>query len=212
MFEFDAGSEGKAGPFLVWSARGTQDGEIPPKSFYIRDTSGKEQTEAFNKGVVLDIHSLKTGWQESSGAPGVAPKWVWGQTPSQLPAKPGEGYKKGFSMKVALGGGATAYWEQAGAAIWNALTALVPQIQSGPANDPSKVPVVRMVDTELMKFPTGSTIRPVLEIVKWIDRPEALKDGVAAGIDTGGDDAPAAKPAAAKAEPEPEPAEDDISF
>ena len=35
------GSGGSEGPWLQWSARGTLDGEIPAKSFLIRDADGK---------------------------------------------------------------------------------------------------------------------------------------------------------------------------
>ena len=40
---------------------------------------------------------------------------------------------------------------------------------------------------------------PILEIVKWVDRPDCLKDGVAAGIATEPTPAPVAAPAAAPA-------------
>jgi hypothetical protein len=42
MFELDTGSSGVGGPFLQWSARGTQDGSVPARSFYIRDGSDKK--------------------------------------------------------------------------------------------------------------------------------------------------------------------------
>ena len=48
---FDTGgSGGSEGPWLSWSARGTQDGEIPAKSFFIRDTDGKKKFTGFDTG------------------------------------------------------------------------------------------------------------------------------------------------------------------
>ena len=38
--DFDTGG-GSEGPWLQWTARGTLDGEIPAKSFLIRDTKGE---------------------------------------------------------------------------------------------------------------------------------------------------------------------------
>lgn len=211
MFNIDTGPEGTGGPFIAWSARGTQDGEIPAKSFYLRTREGKEPFEAFDTGIILDIHSLKTGWQESSGAVGVAPKWVFGQSPAQLPDKPGEDFKKGFSVRCAIGGGETATWEQAGAGVWGALVDLVPAINSGPVDDKGKLPLVRCTGAELIKFQNGSsTQKPLLEILKWVPRPACLKDGAAAGIDTG--EAEQAPPPAAKAAPKPAPAPADAEF
>ena len=94
----------------------------------------------------------------------------------------------------ACSGGNTASWDQAGAGAWNAFVALVPALQQQPAG---KLPLVRMVGTKSVKFQRGSTVEPVLEVVQWVDRPDCLKEGAAAGIAT--DPAPAAAPAPAPA-------------
>lgn len=179
MFALDTGSTGAGGPFLQWSARGTQDGAVPPKSFYIRDGSFKDAYDA-TKGMVLDIEKMKTGWQRSEGIAGVAPEWRWNPSVSQMAAAPGEDWKKGFSIPVATGGGSTATWEQAGTAAWQALVDLAPQLQQQPG--PDQLPLVRITDTKAMQFKRGSTVSPVLTIVKWVPRPDCLKDGAAAGI------------------------------
>lgn len=180
MFILDTGSEGgAAGPFLAWSARGTQDGSVPPRSFYVRDGGNKTPMDA-TKGIVIDIEDMKTGWQHSEGIAGVAPEWKWNPSPAQMMPSPGEGWKKGFSIKCAIGGGKTATWEQSGAAVWQALTELAPKLAQQPAK--GQLPVVRMTDAQLLQFKKGSTVVPVLEVVKWVDRPDALKEGAAAGI------------------------------
>lgn len=180
MFILDTGSEGgAAGPFLAWSARGTQDGSVPPRSFYVRDGGAKTPMDA-TKGIVIDIEDMKTGWQHSEGIAGVAPEWKWNPSPAQMMPSPGEGWKKGFSIKCAIGGGKTATWEQSGAAVWQALTELAPKLAQQPAK--GQLPVVRMTDAQLLQFKKGSTVVPVLEVVKWVDRPDALKEGAAAGI------------------------------
>lgn len=198
--DFDAGGGGSEGPWIAWSARGTLDGEIPAKSFYLRDEDGKKMLEAFTKtGVVLDIVNMKTGWQHSEGIAGQAPDWKWNPSVARFIDQPGDEYKRGFSIRCAISKTDTATWEQAGAAVWNAFTALVPALQQGPDG---QLPVVKMTGTEVQTFKRGSTVRPILEVIKWVDRPDCLKDGVQGGFDSG--EEPAPKPA-----PEPEPAEAD---
>ena len=206
MFILDTGSEGgAAGPFLAWSARGTQDGSVPPRSFYVRDGGNKTPMDA-TKGIVIDIEDMKTGWQHSEGIAGVAPEWKWNPSPAQMMPSPGEGWKKGFSIKCAIGGGKTATWEQSGAAVWQALTELAPKLAQQPAK--GQLPVVRMTDAQLLQFKKGSTVVPVLEVVKWVDRPDALKEGAAAGIAL----APTPAPAPAQVQAAPAVELDDAEF
>ena len=179
-FEFDTGATSSEGPWLGWSARGSQDGTIPPKSFYLRDGDGKAVFAGFEAGVVFDIRTLRTGWCRSEGVPGVPPEWVWNDTPAKFGPKPGPDFKKGFQIRCAIGGGRVATWEQSGAAAWNALTALIPAIQGGPGGD--KLPTVRMTGSKLERFARGSTSTPILEIDKWVDPPACLTESVEAGI------------------------------
>lgn len=202
MFNLDLGSSGGSGPFLAWSALGTRDGTVPPKSFYIRDGGNKQPYDA-DTGFVMDIDALKTGWQHSEGAVGVAPSWKWNDSVSQMMPKPGDDWKKGFSVNCATGGGKTATWEQAGASAWQALEALAPLLSQRP--DAKSLPMVRLKEAKFVQFTKGSTVVPILEIVKWVDRPDCLKEGVAAGIAM--EPAPAAAPAPQPA-PAPTPVQD----
>ena len=205
-FKFDTGGSGSEGPWVAWSARGTQDGTIPPKSFMLRDENGKSPFDGFTRGVVLDIYSMKTGWQRSEGVVGVAPDWKWNTSVGQMQPQPGEDYKRGFSIPCAIAKDKTATWEQAGASVWGAFTALVPALQQGPDG---KLPVVKITGTKLQQFKRGSTIEPVLEVVKWVDRPDCLKDGFSPDIG----EAEAPKPVAApKPAPQPAMADEDTEF
>lgn len=177
----DTGNNGVSGAFLQWTARGTQDGAIGPRKFFIRDGSEKKEYDA-TKGFILDVEKMKTGWQLSEGVAGVAPTWQWNASVNQMMPSPGDGWKKGFSIRCAIGGGQTATFEQAGAAPWDCLTDLAPKLSQQPA--PGQLPMVRLVDARAVQFKRGSTVVPVLEIVKWVDRPDCLKEGAAAGIAT----------------------------
>lgn len=198
---FDTGGGGSEGPWIAWSARGTQDRVIDPESFYLRDENGKAPFPQFAQGIVLDIVNMKTGWQKSDGIVGQAPEWKWNASVAHMAPQPGEDYKKGFQIRCAIGNQQTATWEQAGAGAWNAFTSLVPALQQGPDG---KLPLVRMTGAKQVQFKRGSTSEPLLEVVKWVDRPDCLKEGAAAGVDTGEPAAPAPTTAApAPAAPPP---------
>ena len=208
-FSFDAGGgDGANGPFIQWTARGTQDGSVPAKSFLIRGEGGvKTAFDGFNaNGVVMDIHAMKTGWQRSEGVVGQAPEWRWNETVAAFKPAPGDDWKKGFSIPCAIGKGETATWEQAGIAAWNAFVALVPALQQAPAGD--VLPLVKLAGTKFEQFKRGSTVIPVLEVVKWVPRPDCLKpDAARIAVDP----APAAQPTQA-AQPAPAPVPEDAPF
>lgn len=205
-FDFDTGSSGSEGPWLQWSARGTQDGEIPPKSFFLRTADGKEPFAGFERGVVLDIANMRTGWSMSDGTPGKAPDWRWNPTLKSFLPRPDDQWKKGFSIPCAINKTDSATWEQSGAASWNAFVALVPAIQAGPASE-GKLPMVKMTGVKVEKYARGSTAIPTLEIVKWVDRPASLTAD-SQNFDAGEDDETPAPKQAAK--PAPAPVAEDI--
>ncbi len=102
--EFDSGGSGNAGPFLQWTARGTQDGAVAAKRFYLREREGEKTdvTDKIKSGLILDIANIKTGWQESGGTIGVAPKWKFNDSLSNFTPSPGEEWKRGFQIPIAL--------------------------------------------------------------------------------------------------------------
>lgn len=172
---FDSGNSGSEGPYLNWGGQ--------KEKFTLR--MSKDETidfDGFKTGVVLDVQKMKTGWCYTSGIAGQAPQWQMNPSLAAFLPSPGEEYKKGFKMRVAIGGGKTAAWDQAGAVAWNAFVALVPALQQAPDGD--VLPLVRMTGVKQVKFTKGSTTEPVLEVVKWVPRPDCLKEGVAAGIAT----------------------------
>lgn len=182
---FDTGNSGSEGPWINWGAQ--------KEKFTLRDRDGSNDFAGFQAGVVLDTAKMKTGWCYTSGLPGQAPDWRMNPTVASFIPQPGDDFKRGFKIRCAIGGGKTASWDQAGAGAWNAFVALVPALQQGPEGD--MLPLVRMIGTKQVKFTKGSTTEPVFEIVKWVPRPDCLKEGVAAGFDTG---APAPAPAPAQ--------------
>jgi len=207
MFQIDLANDGISGPFFQWSANGTKDRVISPATFYIRDGGDKTPVDA-DKGLVLDLATLKTGWCRSDGVAGVPPEWKWNPSPSQMMASPGEGWKKGISIRVAISKDRAATWEQSGAAVWDALVHLVPQIQE--QRGPNEVPHVKLTNVLDKVYAKGGTAVPILDVAKWIDRPDCLKDG--ASIATAPAAAPPPPPAVATAPAAVPPGEGDDLF
>lgn len=207
MFEIDLANDGISGPFFQWSANGTKDRVISPATFYIRDGGDKTPVDA-EKGLVLDLATLKTGWCRSDGVAGVPPEWKWNPSPSQMMASPGEGWKKGISIRVAISKDRAATWEQSGAAVWDALVHLVPQIQE--SKGPNEVPHVKLTNVLDKVYAKGGTAVPILDVAKWVDRPACLKDG--ASIATAPAAAPTPPPAVATAPAAVPPGEGDDLF
>ena len=173
MLDIDFGADVASGPFLSWSANGSHDGSIAPRSFSLRTRDGKEPVD-FGKGAILDVLKLQTGWQRSDGLSGQAPEWLWNDAPSRFRAKPeGDGWKRGFRLPVALGGDRRVVWEQAGAGAWEAIKRFIVQLNDLPAD---KMPVAKLKDVEVLKFARGGTVVPILECVKYVSPPACLTD------------------------------------
>lgn len=201
FFDIDTGSSGSAGPFLSWQAKESNDGAIPGRNFVLREQGERTVvTDAFKAGVIFDITTLKTGWCYSTGAAGQAPQWKWNASISRYEPSPGDGWKKGLSIRIALNKDTAATLEQSSAAIMSMLGDLGSYLRQSDAQAQlaaGKLPVVKLVGTEKVDSRMGTTFVPKIEVVKWADRPAVLGDGGMA-IDTGdAAPAPAVKPAAA---------------
>ena len=199
MIQFDPGSQGNQGPFLSWHARGTDDGEIPAKSFSLRDENGRSAFSGFKKGIAMDLDTLRTGWSHTAGVSGIAPEWAWNDSIEAFEPKPADGreWKRGFEMTVAINKDQTAIWQQASAGSFQAFTDLMSDIIDQQGEYPALTPIVVITGTEPIQFTKGSTAKPKLEIKKWVDKPDILSKGSGSS-----DDSPGA--------PEAPPVEDDI--
>lgn len=154
--------------FLSWTARGTQDGAVPPASFYVNDNGEKQPLAAMKKeGVVIDIYNMKTGWSFFDGS---ATQWQWNDTLTNWQAQPGEDWKKGLQIDV-LAGESVYLWRQAGVAVTEGFKRLAEQF-AGKAT--GKLPKIKLKGTDIMKFKVGQTSVPLFEIVDWVERPLPL--------------------------------------
>ena len=159
----ETGHSGSEGPWLTWSVRG----------FVLRTGNYREPFAWPERGVVLDIFNLKTGWCYTGGGAGAAPKWKWNRNRNHFEPQPSEKCKKGFSIPCAIGG-KSATWEQSGAASWNGLTGLADAVNAGFAANPGKLPLVKLTGVRVEKYNKGSTTIPLLQFMQWVDRPACL--------------------------------------
>ncbi len=191
MFTIDTGaSAGSQGPWVSWSSNGSAEKGFAPRSWVLRDKDdaghkSEQVVPAFANGCVMDIDSLKLGW-EKDGAKGMAPERRWNPSVSQSTQRPDESKKPGgqyvwsraLSVRLAIGGGQTATWEQGSFAAYEAFTALSKQIMAEwgtHSQNGALLPLVQQTGVEKRELPSGSANVPVLTIVKWVPRPDCLK-------------------------------------
>lgn len=215
MFAIDTGDTGGSlGPWISWTSNGSAMKGFQPKKWILRgkDEAGnktEEMVPAFETGCVMDLDSLKLGW-EKDGATGMAPERRWNPSISQATPRPDESKKqsgafawsRALTVRLAIGGGAAATWEQGSFAAYAAFEKLAKQIQAQYPGD-GRLPLVVQTGVEERKLPNGSANIPILEIKDWVQRPDCLKDD--APVIATGDAAPAAQPAPAP-QPAPQPA------
>ncbi len=191
MFTIDTGeSGGSQGPWISWTSNGSAEKAFPPRSWVLRDKDANgNKTEtvvpAFASGCVLDLDTLKLGW-EKDGAKGMAPERRWNPSVSQSTPRPDESKKasgayawsKALSVRCAIGGGKTATWEQGSFAAYEAFTKLSKQIMAEWAThsqNGARLPLVKQTAVEKRELSNGSANLPVLQIEKWVPRPDCLK-------------------------------------
>lgn len=211
MFHIDTGDTGGSkGPWVSWTSNGSAEKGFPPRSWVLREkeegASQSTQTviPAFAAGCVLDLDTLKIGW-EKDGAKGMAPDRRWNPSVSQSTPRPDDSKKpsgayawsRALSVRMAIGGGKTATWEQGSFGAYDAFVNLSKQIMAEwPAQSQNGLllPLVKQTAVEKRELPSGSANIPVLKIERWVPRPDCLKAD-APQIATGFDEpAPAAQP------------------
>jgi hypothetical protein len=190
MFTIDTGESGSAGPWVSWSSNGSAEKGIAPRSWVLRDKDeiGNKveiKVPAFEAGCVMDLDTLKLGW-ERDGAQGRAPDRRWNPSVSKSTDRPDDSKKpsgafawsKALSVRLAIGGGKAATWEQGSFAAYDAFAKVAKQITaewSANSQNGTLLPVIQQVSVEKVTLPSGTANIPVLRVVKWVPRPDCLK-------------------------------------
>ena len=163
--------------------------------------SGEEIS--FNQ-CLLDPSSLRTGWGHIEA--GMAPDWVWDDTPGARSKAPSSNHKRGFSLFLFLKGHGWREWATTSAGSNMGLEALWPAIAEQQGANPGKVAVLAYAGSTAQKVGKGTTRVPNFSVVKWIVDPEGERPshgGTPAPVAAA--PAPAAPAAATSAEHVPPP-------
>jgi hypothetical protein len=162
--------------YMSWSARGTQDGEIPPKNFFIKTSTGEKKIvnaiKKGGKGVIMDIHNMKMGWQRFGE---LGAEWVYNDDLKNWKPKPGDDYKQGLSIPCAIGEDKLVIFRQSGVGVMEGFRTLSSQLVDNKDINSGKLPVVTMTGTKEMKFKVGNTQVPQLTVIDYVDRPFVLE-------------------------------------
>lgn len=219
-FDFDTeagGGGGEQGPFIKWYTAGSAAKSIPPKTFAIRgkpDGADEYEETVFDTfattGVVLNLDSVKQGWEKdvTNGAPErvYAPQCDPRNRPDDSKKQSGAyAWSNLFGIRVAIGGGNTAWWSDASWGGYEAFKRLAKLIHAEAGANTGKCPLVKLTGIEEGQSKNGKFAVPILTIASWVKRPECFDAEPAMAFDTGEAPAPAAKPA-------PQPATADGEF
>lgn len=154
-------------PFLSYNAKAGR--------WYTKnDEPNAELWEVANMTAIFDIENIRTGW--FLFAAGVAPVKQFDPSLSEAAPKPGEGFKRGFELRVYSDknlGGVREFSSTAGAAI-DAMNAVHDQWIAGKDANAGKLPVVQCTGVVPVTGKHGTNYSPTLQIVAWADRPAEL--------------------------------------
>ena len=199
MFAIDTGAEsgGSKGPWISFKPKGSAKHGLPYKSWTLRaKTDAGSTIEKFapmeSQGVVLDVYakggqlcgSLKLGFSKSDGTAGVAPERRWFQSPLRAEQRPDEtkkatgGYvwSNALSVRAAIGDGKVATWEDDGWGVYKGFTGLVKALNPGFSANEGLCPLVRVTGYADEGTGQNSTSVPLFEVLRWVPRPDCLKE------------------------------------
>jgi hypothetical protein len=192
--DFDDGGSAAEGPFLAWHPHPSRDGQIPAFVWTLRDRDAQRTiTAAPMTAMLLDIPSLRTGWEYSNGMAGVAPQRRWNASIIKFEPRPGDDWKRLHSVMVAFDQQHTALWSQSGFASWSAICDAMTLIRADIHAKLPLLPILRCTGHRQIDTRRGPTYVPTFLLVKWTHRPACLATA-SSGFDDGEDDAIPASP------------------
>jgi hypothetical protein len=158
--------------------------------WFIKSDDGDKEVKSLK--AVIDLHNIQTG--EFKFMAGQAPVLNFDSSLGACDAQGGENFKRGFRVymfaKALDGLREFAANSNAGN---EAMNDLYSAFEAAPEAKAGKYPVVECTDIKAIENKNGTNYRPVLEIVKWVDKPTDFPESVAASPSQ----AAAAEPSAA---------------
>ena len=174
-FVIDAGPSGGSGPgvYLRWRSKESNDGQFRGRSWTVRgeDMPEKEFTAIQKTGIPFDVLNAKTGWMFSTGMTGQAPERRWNESLAKFAKRPGDDWKKAFEVYVLVSKEQVAVWDADQLGAYQAFITLLQSIDWKKVQG-GFVPLVKQTEVKTEKLKNGVSNAPVLEVVKYIKRPE----------------------------------------
>jgi len=158
-------SGGDYNPWIRWAASETK--------FVIGGENGN--VDYVVDEVIIDFENLKTGW--GLLGEGQAPTWIWNPSIDKPSEKPDDrSWKPGVGVTLFFGDdGAFEMETNAVGAVMGIDEAHDAYLKDLDANK-DKVPVFKFTGQRFCKVGKGQTNIPEFSLVKWIERPDALKE------------------------------------
>lgn len=186
--DFGPQGGGSQGPYLNWHAREANDGSVPGRSFSIRDRDVPRAPLTLTQ-VVIDLNTARLGWINSTRTPGTPPQKQWNKSLKKYEPAPGPlkkdgvaGWARGFAIRMAIGGGKAATWEQDAAGAIKGfqnmlmtipdLDAIITRVENGETL--AELPVMEMQPPERIEGKTV-TFAPMWKFIGMTARPDCLK-------------------------------------
>ncbi|MBT3786783.1 MAG: hypothetical protein HOC33_05060 [Alphaproteobacteria bacterium] len=138
--------------------------------------SDDEDVEIGNPTFVIDFPNIRTGWhcfRENQ-----APERLIDPSLDRAAPSPGEGFKRGFVVRVYSQKHFFGLVELSSASIHmgNAIREMFQAYETDRDKHPGELPVIVCTGSEAMKDKYGTNYKPILELVKWVPRPAEMPD------------------------------------
>ena len=160
---------------------------------------------------VFDLENIEVGW--AYFAAGSAPSIHLAKLGGAIPARPDQNHKQAFKLRMALSKACAGTGDQlrefmsSANGVRGAMDKLHDDFVAGSAQNPGKLPAVKVKAVVPVTNKHGTNYTPDFEIVAWVDRPAVLADTPASAPATRaatppatGSTAPAAQPVSVDAD------------
>jgi hypothetical protein len=132
---------------------------------------------------VFDLENIEVGW--AYFAAGSAPSIHLAKLGGAIPARPNADHKQAFKLRMALSKGCAGTGDQlrefmsSANGVRGAMDKLHDDFVAGSAQNPGKLPAVKVKAVIPVTNKHGTNYTPDFEIVGWVDRPAVLGDAPA---------------------------------
>ena len=133
---------------------------------------------------VFDLQNIEVGW--ANFPKGAAPSIHLAKLGGAIPARPDQNHKQAFKVRIALSKACAGTGDQlrefmsSANGVRGAMDLLHDAFETGVAQNPGKIPVVKVKAVLPVTNQHGTNYTPDFEIVGWVDRPAVLADAPAA--------------------------------